>query len=450
MGTRQYVGARYVPKFYDYNGSSNWRSGTEYEALTIVTLNGNSYTSKIPVPSSVGAPDQNPDYWVATGLYNEQVEAYRQLTLALASRVEDAEGDIDSLETATDGLGTRLTTAEGDIDSLETNVTALINNSQRILIVGANSQYTTINSAITDAISIINSIGGRVLIYVLPGTYNEQIVLHPNPGIDFIGYGAKVRGQFSYPNCCAYFSGTTTVIGMVFENNYEHSYALHIEHDENFTSGLLQFIDCEFISMQYHGAGCGMTRGGELLFKNCRFFSAGTVADCAALYLHNAGYQDQATQVVYLINNYFEHSVAIRIDDACRIAGHTNSVMSVRAYGNNASNSKVRFYLTDYDPNNAVKVPEGNILVGGSGNSMIVFNSGHLYAQSLYVPVFTNKYIEFPIAYSKELCEVYYELPDHPSVPHLTITKNGSEGAGPFPSLNAGDVVRVEVVYRPL
>ena len=132
MATRQYIGARYVPKFFDYNGSSNWRSGTEYEALTIVTLNGNSYTSKIPVPSSVGSPDQNPDYWVATGLYNQQVEAYRQLTIAVADRVTDvendlttAEGDIDNLESDVSGLGTRLTNAEGDIDNLESDMSGL-------------------------------------------------------------------------------------------------------------------------------------------------------------------------------------------------------------------------------------------------------------------------------------------------------------------------------------
>ena len=125
MATRQYVGARYVPKFYDYNGSSNWRSGTEYEALTIVTLNGNSYTSKIPVPSSVGSPDQNPDYWVATGLYNQQVEAYRQLTLAVADRVTDVEGDVTTLEGTVESQGTRLTTAEGDIDNLETATSGL-------------------------------------------------------------------------------------------------------------------------------------------------------------------------------------------------------------------------------------------------------------------------------------------------------------------------------------
>lgn len=86
MSTRQYIGARYVPKFYDYEGSSEWRSGVPYEALTIVTRNGNSYTSKIPVPATIGNPESNPDYWVSTGIYNQQIEEYRQA--ALETKVE--------------------------------------------------------------------------------------------------------------------------------------------------------------------------------------------------------------------------------------------------------------------------------------------------------------------------------------------------------------------------
>ena len=75
MALRQYIGARYVPKFYE-NG--DWTANTAYEALTIVTRNGNSYTSKKPVPASVGAPENNPDYWVSTGIYNAQVEELRE------------------------------------------------------------------------------------------------------------------------------------------------------------------------------------------------------------------------------------------------------------------------------------------------------------------------------------------------------------------------------------
>lgn len=112
MSTRQYIGARYVPKFFDWDGSAEWRSGVAYEALTIVTRNGNSYTSKIPVPSNIGAPENNPTYWVATGLYNEQLESIRDALIT-------AQGDITALDQEIDGVADRVTTAEGDIDSLE-------------------------------------------------------------------------------------------------------------------------------------------------------------------------------------------------------------------------------------------------------------------------------------------------------------------------------------------
>ena len=48
--TRQYIGARYVPKFAD---PIAWDKNNSYEALTIVTYLNNSYTSKKPVPVGV-------------------------------------------------------------------------------------------------------------------------------------------------------------------------------------------------------------------------------------------------------------------------------------------------------------------------------------------------------------------------------------------------------------
>lgn len=67
---RQYIGARYVPKLFNNNGSSEWVSGMPYEALTIVTYNSNSYTSSQNVPATTGNPQQNPEYWTNTGNYN--------------------------------------------------------------------------------------------------------------------------------------------------------------------------------------------------------------------------------------------------------------------------------------------------------------------------------------------------------------------------------------------
>lgn len=68
---RQYVGARYVPKIM-----GEWNKALQYEALSVVTYLGNSFTSKVPVPANIDISNQN--YWVNTANYNAQVEAYRQ------------------------------------------------------------------------------------------------------------------------------------------------------------------------------------------------------------------------------------------------------------------------------------------------------------------------------------------------------------------------------------
>lgn len=88
---RQYIGARYVPKFFENpsTGDSTWMAGVAYEALTVVTLAGNSYTSKKPVPSGIGAPNENRDYWVSTGIYSEQVESINRRIDALSDNVDE-------------------------------------------------------------------------------------------------------------------------------------------------------------------------------------------------------------------------------------------------------------------------------------------------------------------------------------------------------------------------
>lgn len=74
MSQRQYVGARYVPKFAD---PLEWSNNRTYEALTVVTHNGGSYTSKKPVPVGININDES--YWLLTSNYNAQFEAYRQM-----------------------------------------------------------------------------------------------------------------------------------------------------------------------------------------------------------------------------------------------------------------------------------------------------------------------------------------------------------------------------------
>lgn len=84
MANRQYVGARYVPKFAD---PTEWNNALSYEALTIVTHLGNSFTSKKPVPAGVDIA--NTEYWVNTGNYSAQLGSIQGQVNTLSQRVTD-------------------------------------------------------------------------------------------------------------------------------------------------------------------------------------------------------------------------------------------------------------------------------------------------------------------------------------------------------------------------
>lgn len=110
MGNLQYIGARYVPLVFKNpdDGTANWKSGITYEALTIVTFNGDSYTSRQAVPDGIGNPASNPDYWTLTGNFNASLNA-------LQNRVSNIEQEID-----TDNLVIPLE-AYGLIEAINTN-----------------------------------------------------------------------------------------------------------------------------------------------------------------------------------------------------------------------------------------------------------------------------------------------------------------------------------------
>ena len=83
-----YIGARYIPLF-----CGDWDNDLEYEPLSIVSYEGNSYTSRTFVPTGVAIT--NTDYWFVSGNYNQQVEQYRQQVVALSNNV----GNVQNLTT---------------------------------------------------------------------------------------------------------------------------------------------------------------------------------------------------------------------------------------------------------------------------------------------------------------------------------------------------------------
>lgn len=107
MSVTQYIGSRYVPVFAD---PIEWDNTKTYEPLTIVTHDGNSYTSAQYVPKGIDIA--NTSYWKLTGNYNAQVEQYRKEVANYDSRITTADN------TANDALSLAQTN-EQDIATLD-------------------------------------------------------------------------------------------------------------------------------------------------------------------------------------------------------------------------------------------------------------------------------------------------------------------------------------------
>lgn len=85
-GVTQYIGARYVPLFAN---PVQWTNDRQYEPLTIVLYQGNSFTSMQYVP--VGIDINNEEFWAQTGNYNAQIEQYRQEVKEYTKKITDIE-----------------------------------------------------------------------------------------------------------------------------------------------------------------------------------------------------------------------------------------------------------------------------------------------------------------------------------------------------------------------
>ena len=153
MSVTQYIGARYVPMLAD---PFTWSNTRAYEPLTIVSYQGNSYTSRQYVP--IGVDITNEDFWASTGNYNAQIEAYRQEVQAFDGRIDTLEDKFDANGKIASGLVISSSIADGSVTTgkiANSNVTtAKIADSNVTTAKIADSNVTTAkiaDSAITSA-----------------------------------------------------------------------------------------------------------------------------------------------------------------------------------------------------------------------------------------------------------------------------------------------------------
>jgi hypothetical protein len=169
---RQYVGARYVPKIM-----GEWNKALQYEALSIVTYMGNSFTSKVPVPANIDIINEN--YWVNTGNYNEQIEEYRKDVSNLSNKVASLPYVTPTMFGAN---GTGLT---DDTDAILTAI-AYANTNRKILVfdkIFLINKELTINSGTN--IIIEGTIGN--LNTLIASTSTANIIIGENGSINLVG-----------------------------------------------------------------------------------------------------------------------------------------------------------------------------------------------------------------------------------------------------------------------
>ena len=275
MANRQYVGARYVPKFAD---PVEWNRALSYEALTIVTHLGNSFTSKKPVPAGIDIG--NAEYWVNTGNYNEQVATYQQQVVNVTELVTNMKSKLPVADMS------------------------------NIITVGAKGcMFDTINAAITEAMKYCTP-NNRVAIIIFEGVYNEEINMLGNPGIDLIGIGdVEIKYASVYPNAPLHTTGKGYFSNIFFHalSSATPSYGLHIEAQEDSTAGKITFDNCSFLADAQSGIGIGLGSNFEVVLQNCTAVSFTS----AGLYVHN--YPQAATNQVITIKD-------------CVLTGKTNDL----------------------------------------------------------------------------------------------------------------------------
>lgn len=138
VGTRQYIGARYVPIFGRKGEPSiEWDNTAPYEPLTIVLYQGNSYTSRQFVP--VGVEITNQEFWAITGNYNAQIEQYRRETAAATAAADAAQESADNAQADIDTL---LPKADFSAESTVKQYIDTSSNNARAAAIEAANEYT--------------------------------------------------------------------------------------------------------------------------------------------------------------------------------------------------------------------------------------------------------------------------------------------------------------------
>lgn len=436
----QYVGARYVPKIM-----GEWNKALQYEALSVVTYMGNSFTSKVPVPANVEI--NNTDYWVNTGNYNAQVEEYRKEAVAAKQLANNTNTDLQTFKTNQTNTNNEI---NNKIDLTTSALNKLKNavfdgDTPSVITVAKNGgRFHTINEAITFAKKYCGR-DKRVTILIFGGVYRESIVLKKNPGIDLVGIGMpEIISDVPYPDGPANIYGDTYIEGIYFHSIGTNSYAFHLDGSTDTSCGTSVYVvNCKFVSDNQPALGCGCTRGCQYTFINCLFYGTD------GIYLHNEASANVDKQLFHAIGceiNGKQHAVAI--DDAAKLNfGATGSPLVLNfanSYTTDNINSMVLFRLTETEHYGYIPGDKKGISLSPASTTQIValdykYQGGYSITVSVptntttrtvYVPVENANLFEWTVTTSIPGVGVYPSKVTGVNQHWLTVTKDGDNWNG--------------------
>lgn len=162
MSVHQYIGARYVPYYYENSldpTSTEWEPNVHYEALTVVTLsNGHSYISKKDVPDTIGTPASNAEYWLDTGSDNAYIQNLQDQIDIINNT------DLPAIDNRLDNLESQIGGGDGDIlivfDSYGTTAGNTPGDTTTIPAVMQTLTSRNIRSVVASACGFVNNLGG--------------------------------------------------------------------------------------------------------------------------------------------------------------------------------------------------------------------------------------------------------------------------------------------------
>lgn len=240
MGVTQYIGARYVPIMAD---PIEWSSTKSYEPLTIVTYQGDSYTSRQFVP--VGIDIGNAAYWACTGNYNAQVEQYRQEVRAFDTRITTAQDTADEAKSGAQAANASLGSGWGSDNTVRAFANDVASNLSDL-----DTQLDDVSGDVSQLAGTVSDLSGTVGNIRSDLTAAQTSIANTNTTLT--GFSPTNRVKTYVDNAIAsavQAQKPMVVIGDSFSNTY------YITEENLWYHPVADFLNCDVHAYTERGAG---------------------------------------------------------------------------------------------------------------------------------------------------------------------------------------------------